>query len=82
MSSRLRSSLTTTSKRLRTGTSRRSTSEHGSTFALVDSPVRFGGQPNARSRAPKHGEHTELALLEVGYDWGEITGPRTWGTVR
>ena len=42
---------------MRTGSARRSTSANGSTLALVDSPVRFGGQPNARSRAPKHGEH-------------------------
>jgi crotonobetainyl-CoA:carnitine CoA-transferase CaiB-like acyl-CoA transferase len=57
-------------------------SGNGDTFALVDSPVQFDQRPNAKTRAPEHGEHTELALVEAGYDWDEIAELKKCGAIR
>lgn len=57
-------------------------SGNGQTFALVDSPVQFDERPNASVRAPEHGEHTELALVEAGYDWDEIGKLKESGAIR
>ena len=57
-------------------------SGNGTTFAVVDSPVQFDEQPNATTRAPEHGEHTELALVEIGYTWEEIGKLKESGVIR
>jgi crotonobetainyl-CoA:carnitine CoA-transferase CaiB-like acyl-CoA transferase len=45
----------------------------GQPIAVPTNPVRFDEQPVIPGRSPEHGEHTELLLLEAGYDWDEIT---------
>lgn len=50
-------------------------------FAVVDSPVQFDERPNARTRAPEHGEHTELVLIEAGYDWEDLPALKESGAI-
>jgi crotonobetainyl-CoA:carnitine CoA-transferase CaiB-like acyl-CoA transferase len=44
----------------------------GVTYRLPNVPVQFDGQPAELNRAPEHGEHTELILTEIGYNWDDI----------
>jgi crotonobetainyl-CoA:carnitine CoA-transferase CaiB-like acyl-CoA transferase len=48
---------------------------------IVASPAQFDGTPSELARAPGHGEHTELILLEMGYDWDAIENLKQAGTV-
>ena len=41
-------------------------------YRLPTVPVQFDEQPPALRRAPEHGEHSELLLLELGYTWEQI----------
>jgi crotonobetainyl-CoA:carnitine CoA-transferase CaiB-like acyl-CoA transferase len=41
-------------------------------FRLPAGPVQFDEQPVSISRGPEMGEHTELVLMELGYDWDQI----------
>lgn len=45
----------------------------GLNYRLPTGSVQFDGQPPELRRAPEHGEHTEAILLELGYDWEQIT---------
>ena len=47
--------------------------EGGPTYRLPTVPVQFDERPPAMRPAPEHGEHTESVLLELGYDWDDIT---------
>jgi crotonobetainyl-CoA:carnitine CoA-transferase CaiB-like acyl-CoA transferase len=53
----------------------------GVTYQLPNVPVQFDGSPAELSRAPEHGEHTETILLELGYDWDEISALRDGGAI-
>lgn len=49
---------------------------------LVGSPILFGGvRPPIRSMAPALGQHTEEILLELGYNWDDITLMRDGGAI-
>lgn len=41
-------------------------------YRLPNVPVQFDGRAADLQRAPEHGEHTELVLLELGYEWEQI----------
>jgi crotonobetainyl-CoA:carnitine CoA-transferase CaiB-like acyl-CoA transferase len=49
------------------------TLDDGTTYRLPAVPVQFDEQPPGLRRAPEHGEHTEALLLELGYDWDDIS---------
>ncbi|AWK75363.1 CoA transferase [Rhodococcus oxybenzonivorans] len=46
----------------------------GNTYRLPTVPVQLGQRPPELLPAPEHGEHTEMMMLELGYDWEQITG--------
>jgi crotonobetainyl-CoA:carnitine CoA-transferase CaiB-like acyl-CoA transferase len=48
---------------------------------FVASPAQFDEAPVEITRAPEHGEHTELVLLELGYDWDDITSFKEAGAI-
>jgi crotonobetainyl-CoA:carnitine CoA-transferase CaiB-like acyl-CoA transferase len=57
------------------------TAANGQEVALVASPAQFDEQPFPAERAPEHGEHTEMILMDLGYDWNRITALKEAGAV-
>jgi crotonobetainyl-CoA:carnitine CoA-transferase CaiB-like acyl-CoA transferase len=57
------------------------TAGNGEEVALVASPAQFDEQPVTVERAPEHGEHTEVVLLEAGYDWDQLTALKAAGAI-
>ena len=57
------------------------TAGNGQEVQLVASPAQFDEQPFATERAPEHGEHTEMILMDLGYDWDRITAFKEAGAV-
>jgi crotonobetainyl-CoA:carnitine CoA-transferase CaiB-like acyl-CoA transferase len=55
--------------------------EDGSSYQLPKVPVQFDAQGPPLRRAPEHGEHTEAVLLELGYDWDQISKLREAGAL-
>jgi crotonobetainyl-CoA:carnitine CoA-transferase CaiB-like acyl-CoA transferase len=54
---------------------------NGDTIQLVANPALFDEQPVEMTRAPEHGEHTELVLMDLGYDWDQIAAMKASGAV-
>ena len=54
---------------------------NGDTVQLVASPAQFDEVAVEVSRAPEHGEHTELLLMDLGYDWDQIAAMKESGAV-
>ena len=54
---------------------------NGKPLTLVTSPAQFDETPNAPTRAPEHGEHTESALLNLGIEWDEISRLKDVGAI-
>jgi crotonobetainyl-CoA:carnitine CoA-transferase CaiB-like acyl-CoA transferase len=48
------------------------TLDDGVRYRLPNVPVQLDGQPGRQSRAPEHGEHTEVLLVELGYSWDDV----------
>jgi crotonobetainyl-CoA:carnitine CoA-transferase CaiB-like acyl-CoA transferase len=53
----------------------------GTDVALVASPAQFDEVAVEVERAPEHGEHTELVLLDAGYDWDQLTALKESGAI-
>lgn len=54
---------------------------NGDEVQLVASPAQFDEVPVEVERAPEHGEHTEVVLMELGYDWDRIAAMKESGAV-
>jgi crotonobetainyl-CoA:carnitine CoA-transferase CaiB-like acyl-CoA transferase len=57
------------------------TAGNGQEVQLVASPAQFDEVPIEVTRAPEHGEHTELLLMDLGYDWDQIAAMKESGAV-
>jgi crotonobetainyl-CoA:carnitine CoA-transferase CaiB-like acyl-CoA transferase len=57
------------------------TAANGQDVQLVASPAQFDETPVQMTRCPEHGEHTELALVEAGYDWDEVAALKDAGAI-
>ena len=57
------------------------TAGNGQEVQLVASPAMFDEEPVTVERAPEHGEHTELVLMEAGYDWDQIAAMKESGAI-
>ncbi|WP_395108068.1 CaiB/BaiF CoA transferase family protein [Actinomadura sp. SCN-SB] len=53
----------------------------GIPFKLVSAPVQFGERPGDVRRAPRHGEHTDEVLQELGLSMDEIIELKVGGAV-
>jgi crotonobetainyl-CoA:carnitine CoA-transferase CaiB-like acyl-CoA transferase len=57
------------------------TAGNGDEVALVASPAQFDEVAVTVERAPEHGEHTELVLLEAGYEWEQLAAMKESGAI-
>ena len=53
----------------------------GPSYRLPSVPVQFDGAGPELRRAPEHGEHSELILLELGYSWDDIAALQAAGAI-
>jgi crotonobetainyl-CoA:carnitine CoA-transferase CaiB-like acyl-CoA transferase len=53
----------------------------GPSYQLPTVPVQFDERPPPLRRAPEHGEHSEMVLLELGYTWDQIGELRDAGVI-
>jgi crotonobetainyl-CoA:carnitine CoA-transferase CaiB-like acyl-CoA transferase len=54
---------------------------NGDTIQLVASPAQFDEVAVEVTRAPELGEHTELVLLDCGYDWDQLAAMKESGAI-
>lgn len=57
------------------------TAGNGQEVQLVASPAQFDEEAILVDRAPEHGEHTELILMDLGYDWDQIAAMKESGAI-
>ncbi len=57
------------------------TAGNGDEIQLVASPAQFDEVAIEVTRAPEHGEHTELLLMDLGYDWDQIAAMKESGAI-
>jgi len=57
------------------------TAGNGDSVQLVASPAQFDEIAVTVERAPEHGEHTELLLMDLGYDWDQIAAMKDSGAI-
>ena len=57
------------------------TLDDGRSYRLPNVPIQVDGQTAPLERAPEHGEHTEMLLLEMGYDWADIGALQEAGVI-
>jgi len=57
------------------------TASNGDDVQLVASPAQFDEVAVTVERAPEHGEHTELVLMDLGYDWDQIAAMKESGAI-
>ena len=50
-------------------------------YRLPNVPVQIDERPPELRRAPEHGEHSEMVLLELGYSWDEISALQAAGVI-
>ncbi len=50
-------------------------------YRLPAVPVQFDERPPRLRRAPEYGEHTEMILLELGYEWEQIARLHNAGAI-
>jgi crotonobetainyl-CoA:carnitine CoA-transferase CaiB-like acyl-CoA transferase len=54
---------------------------NGEQVQLVASPAQFDERAVEVTRAPEHGEHTEMVLLDAGFDWDAIAALKDAGAI-
>jgi crotonobetainyl-CoA:carnitine CoA-transferase CaiB-like acyl-CoA transferase len=57
------------------------TASNGDDVQLVASPAQFDEVAVEVTRAPEHGEHTELVLIEAGLDWDQLAALKESGAI-
>ena len=50
-------------------------------YPVAASPAQVDGEQLSQIRAPQHGEHTEVVLMEYGVEWDEIEGLKAAGAI-
>ncbi|MCB2046987.1 MAG: CoA transferase [Novosphingobium sp.] len=50
-------------------------------YPVAASPAQVDDKPLSQTRAPQHGEHTEVVLMEYGVEWDEIEALKKAGAV-
>jgi len=53
----------------------------GRPFRVVRGPVQFNHEPVQTTRAPQASEHTEIVLMELGFDWDRIEELKNCGAI-